>query len=595
MGLLKKYKDWKTRRWLDKLRGGLLMLKNEINFDPRYALNIDDVDNAAAFTRRLEEYRIWFMGNSRLLRMLYANSIKSECLNYFWYAAENNTRMLHSGIPGLISSKMATILFGGGINVEAVVYKDDGEEIDDVKTEQAQDIINNLISIMDVANKFTYGAQTESWGCHIFAKLSHKVPLSNYPILEFASIRDAEVIKDRGITIAIIFKYWYEHNQHKYRLDEIYSTNIDGDAMIGYRLYKLEADGKIAPADLDDIPQTSGLRYASDGTRRLNENDEFVYEGLKGMLAFEKPNKLPSHEFMNSIYGASDYEGALDSFDALDEAYSGLISELRDNKTIRYVPESMIPKIVRTDRNGNQFIESILPNQFVTNYVKVSSDEDQSTKNEIKIQQIPDKTEENLQKYRTALTTAINQAGLSPFALGITGLESISSSAESQQERNKVTLETRNHKLSLWKPFSENIFEMALKLNSWMQKNTTAKQDAFAQIELNFENLDVNVSFGDYIIDRVHDRIDIWGSAKSQGVASTYMAVSKIHKDLEEEQILEEVNRIRFEQGMAFDNPNNLPGLTGVEEEEEEDKDKDEIEQLEEDKDKNNESSDSSK
>src|SRR5690606_28905660 len=109
-------------------------------------------------------------------------------------------------------------------------------------------------------------------------------------------------------------------------------------------------------------------------------------------------------------------------------------------------------------------------------------------------------------KYRTALTTAINQAGLSPFALGITGLESINSSAESQQERNKVTLETRALKLRLWKPFLEKLLEMMLQLNSWMQKNTSANQDAFAKVDLNFENLDVKVTFGDYIVDRVSDR-----------------------------------------------------------------------------------------
>ena len=53
-------------------------------------------------------------------------------------------------------------------------------------------------------------------------------------------------------------------------------------------------------------------------------------------------------------------------------------------------------------------------------------------------------------KFTTVLTNVINNAGLSPFALGITGLESINQSAESQQERNKVTIETRNKKYDLW-------------------------------------------------------------------------------------------------------------------------------------------------
>ena len=57
--------------------------------------------------------------------------------------------------------------------------------------------------------------------------------------------------------------------------------------------------------DLAEIPDTE------------NDLPEFIYKGLRGMIAFDLPNKTPSHEFIDSDYGASDYEGALDSFDAL--------------------------------------------------------------------------------------------------------------------------------------------------------------------------------------------------------------------------------------------------------------------------------------
>ena len=61
------------------------------------------------------------------------------------------------------------------------------------------------------------------------------------------------------------------------------------------------------------------------------------------MLAFEKANLKPSHEFSESPYGASDYEGDIDSFDALDEIYTEIINEARNNKTIRMTPDTMIP------------------------------------------------------------------------------------------------------------------------------------------------------------------------------------------------------------------------------------------------------------
>ena len=77
----------------------------------------------------------------------------------------------------------------------------------------------------------------------MFFKLSHDISLSNFPILEIASIKQAEVIKDRGITKAIVFKYYYEIKDKKYRLDEIYTQNKDKDATIYYQLYKMETKG----------------------------------------------------------------------------------------------------------------------------------------------------------------------------------------------------------------------------------------------------------------------------------------------------------------------------------------------------------------
>jgi|SRR5690554_4995529 len=558
MGLFQRFKDYRLKKRLKRLEVDLKMLRNKINFDPRFAYDIDDLDSPEAYTRRLIEYRTWYTGDKRQLRNLYRNNIKDESINYFWYKAPHSARMIHSGIPGLISTKMATVLFGGGFQADAVVYKEDSDEKDETKSKQAQDLLEGLLRICNVSQRLENGAENESWGGGIFFKFSHKVSLSNYPILETADATRGEAVFERGILVAVIFKYWYQHKKTMYRLEEIYTTNEDKDAIIRYELYELLANGEEAQVELESIPEGLELKYTSDGEQRLNDNDEFVYEGLKGMLAFYKPNKTPSHEFINSDYGASDYEGAIDSFDALDEAYSELIQELRDNKTIRYIPENMIPMRTITLHDGRQVQEPMMPDEFVTNYVKITGDEDQNTKNEITIKQIPDKTKEHLDKYKTALTNAINNAGLSPVALGITGLEAIDASAESQQERNKATLETRSKKLKLWIPFLEDLFMQMLQLNSWMQQNTTADQDAFAKLDLDFNNLDINVSFGDYITTKQEDKILTWGAAKAQGVASVETAVDKIHDEWTEAQKLEEVQRIKFQNSMAMDTPETL-------------------------------------
>lgn len=558
MGLLQKIKDYRDKKRLNRLEADLKMLGNRISFDPRYAYNIEDLDSSQAYTRRMIEYKIWYSGNKNLLRQLYRDNIKKESMNYFWYKAPPTERMLHSGIPGLISTKMATILFGSGFQTEIVVYKEDSEDEDEIKSKQTQDLFDNLLSILKVNERFENGAEHESWGGGIFFKFSHKVSLSNYPILEVADVTKAEAIIERGILVGVKFKYWYTHNKKQYRLDEVYTTNEDKDAVIRYELFEMKTNGEDKQVPLETIPEGYDLKFTNDGTPVLNDNDEFVYTGLKGMLAFYKPNKTPSHEFTDTYFGASDYEGALDSFDALDEAYSALIQELRDNKSIRYIPENMIPKIAVELADGRVVMEPMLPNEFITNYVQIAGDEDQNTKNEIKITQIDDKSESLLIKWRTALTTAINLAGISPLALGITGLEAVNSSAESQQERNKATLETRAKKLKLWIPFMKDIFMQMLTLTSWMQKNTNANQDAFAKLDLNFDNLDINISFGDYIIAKQEEKITSWGNAKQMGVASIETVVGMIHPEWTEAQKLAEVQRIKFENNINMDDPSSL-------------------------------------
>jgi len=461
------------------------------------------------------------------------------------------------------------------------VYKDNGD-VDKTKTKTATDYALQLIDKVNLRDVLTECSTNESWGGHSFIKFSYDTELSNYPIIEASDIMSTEIVKERGITVAIIFKTWYEKEKgqntglgsRKYRLDEIYTTNDSGDAVIRYELYETST-GEDKRVPLNTIPETAKV------VETVGENDEIVFKGLQGMLAFEKPNRLPSLMFPHSNYGASDFEGATDSFDAVDEAYSTIINEIRDNRTLRYFKSTAF----RRDKDGNV----ITPDDgFTKNYVYTESDVDQEQggeKNRM-IDQVNDKTEEHKQKYLTAVTVALNKAGLSPYSIGITGLESINQSAESQQERNKVTLETRKAKLELWKPYLAAVLTKLLAFNTYLLKTVGVKQDDLPLEDMDITLSTVTVDFGEYLQDTDKDLVDIWGLAKSQGISSTQNAVRELHKDWTEKQILDEANTIAFEQGMATDTPNGLPELTGVDMGDDEDDEDDEDEKDKKEKEK---------
>lgn len=547
----------------------ILALRNKLNFDPRL-FSGDDI-TADDFSRRIREYQVWSMGNSGVLRRFYTGGKalggdaagNASKLSYFWTKAPSSTRMIHSGIPGLISTRMADILFRNGVDISVTVFKDgEGESLaeDKGKSKQANALMTELVRQMNLQRNLQTAATNESWGGHCFFRLSHDVSVSPYPILETFDVTQAEVVRERGVTQAIIFHGWYEHKGKTYRLDEIYSTTENGDGCITYRLFTFDGK-KERECDLLCIPQTAelfriGARGAENGIV-LDERQRFVYEGLKGMLAFEKPNKTPSLEFPQSDLGASDYEGALDNFDALDEIASGNVREVRANATKRYVPTTMIPR----DEHG----EPLPFDEFCESYVKTEGDVDQGAVNKIEVEQVADKTASFMEKWKAVLSTVCNKAKISPFSLGVTWLEAVNPSAESQRERNKMTLDMRAGKLALWKPFLEELLVRSLQLYAWMGSHTKVVRDGMPELSLAWENTAVTVEFGEYIEESVEQRILTWGGALAQGVVSTSEAVRSIHPDWTEKAVENEVNLIRYERGMGADDPITLPTLTGEE------------------------------
>lgn len=535
-----KIRDYFYNKKLDKLERRMKEVQQRIQFNPKRArFNLNKYLDSDLFTRKIQEYKTWQTGNSYLIRQFYSTYSDIEELNYFWQKAPTNFIKRHCGIPRQIANKNGVIIFGGDFKISVDVYKksETSDEITDTinesESKKTTDTINALIDQMNLLNNLREQAVIDSWCGHSFGKLSFDTNLTQYPIYEVFDLTKAETIEERGIVKGYIFKSYYQKKINSTYIDyvfkETYTTNENGDATIINELFKLE-NGKEMKCPLTEIEETSNLQ------------DEFVFEGLKGMLAFSKPNLLPNNEFSNTPYGASDYQSAVDSFDALDEVYSELISEIRNNKTQRYIPETMI------------LDEGLNP--FIINYQKIASNLDQNANNEITIQEINDKTTSLLEKYKVALTAAINNAGLSPLALGITGLEAINAGETSQKERNRVTLETRKDKIqNYWIPYLKNFLTQLLAFNNWIVKYAGAKQEGIDTSEITFENSNINIDFGNYIVEDETNVITRWAAAKTNGLSSIENGVREIHPDWSEEQIMEEVTKIKFENNIGVDDP----------------------------------------
>jgi hypothetical protein len=589
MSIFTKIGDYFNNRYDNKLERGLKRLEQKIRFDPQFQKVALEYMTSARRTRKLTEWHTWYMGDEYILRYFFTktrtntlDSLLETDLNLFWEKAPSNYIMVHTGWPGIISRKMSEIIFGNGYSVNVEVFKktkgeDDTETISDKLDEKESDRIHDLL--VDVLLTKTHFndllptmTEDESWSGHTALKFSFDKSISPYPIIESADARLFTIKKERGHTTEIIFHEWKTvgdlGSRKTFRRDEIYSTVRNETELAYYKQWAFMKDPR--PLAIGDTVIRLEL-YEIKGAREEpipfaqwqtvcpslmagNNQESYAFPGLQGMIAFEKPNRMPNNDFPESGYGSSDYSRCTVAFDKLDELYSDNAREVRDNKAYTKITKSMLPK----DTEGNV----IARNPFQTNILVDNTDVDQAQGKvpELCVSQIDDKTESIVSKWKLEVSQICANAGLSPTSLGIPGFEALNANDKSQQEREKATIGTRKKKLELWTPYLNEVLLKLLEFNTWLREcyGAALVQPGIDAMDIDFTNCNVKVAFQDYVQASEQERITTWGGAKQMGVCDTETAVKKIFHKLSNDEQMDIVAKIKFEQGVSSDNPSAL-------------------------------------
>lgn len=516
-------------KWLDKIIDKRIKehqkgVANVLQYNP-LLVNIEDRDNDSHLTRRMLENAVWYSGVEQDLAYFYTKEAPkfyrkgqpSESMNYFWAkAAAKNVRKIHSGFPQLICEKMVHLLIGNGYDI-VVEGKDE---------ENLQEMLNEILK----DNKFKQmilgkSIETESWSGGIPWKLSWNPTLSDYPIIEAWEPENYTNVIVSGRIVEDVFYIYYDKGKQKYRLSEIYGVDKKG-AYIDYKLEEL-VEGKWVLASLSDLEQTADLKRVS-------------FEGYYKRLSLYKPNKLPNSEFRHSYIGESDYAGSYGAFDAVDEIISTWIQEFRDGKLHRYFPKEL------TFRNSSG--DLAMPSDFETEHILYEdSPSENIDKQKIIYSQGDLRTQQHIESYKVWVTQILNNAGLSPLTIGVTGLESIDASAQSQQEREKVSIRTRNEKIENWTEFLQEFLQITLEFYL-MIKDMKQNDDNTYSVN-NLPEFEIKVNFNDYIIKSKADRTEEVrnGLGTSWDILS---GVRYVHKEKTEREQLAISARLKLEQGI---------------------------------------------
>lgn len=472
------------------------------------------------YTRTMLINSVWYAGNDLELKRLYqrdlpafkVNEMTSEELNYFWAQPTEgmNIRKIHSGVPQLISEKMVDLLLSNGYDY--TLYKDrENDERDEKNQERLESILyeNNFDTLLQEA------IETESWSGGAPFKLSYNKQFT-YPIIELVQPEEYEGIVKAGRIVEDVFIKYFNRKNGLFKLKERYGVDDKG-SYIKYELYR-HANGGWIDAKLTDLEETKDFK-------------DTYKNGVYDKFSLYKPNKLPNSEFRGSKLGESDYSGSHGMFDALDETLSAFIQEFRDGKIKNFWPSELLPVDPVTNK---QYIPPALKKDFINYQSGIGQNEKATTPTMV---QGEIHTEKYIEAFKKTLETILNNAGLSPQTVGVTGLESTAASESSQELREKVSIRTRNKKVALWERTLIELFTLVLKLDDI--KNGKKPQE-----------YDIAVNFNDYKIASFADKVTTQSQAVASGLQSIKGAVEALYPDLTEEEIILKVVNIKIEKGI---------------------------------------------
>jgi len=359
------------------------------------------------------EAELWYIGDEVLLSDFYKNNAGygtgtiDPKYAYFYKNADNQIRIIHSGLPKLISHTMARVLMSGGL--EFKVYQKEKE------LEADSELLEAIFKDNKVRDLMKRSVVAKSWGGKVAWKLSVKSDLSNYPIIEKYDAEEFECVYERERLQAIIFKTIYKLDKEEYILHEEY-----GLGYIHYSLFIKRGD-KYEPVDLGYLPMTENLAD-------MSFNQKIILAGV--------------------FQGKSDYDGLISEFDALDEAWSQFFDEIRMARTNTYIPEVLV---------GNRKFDP-----FRTRYQVTEMDNRENGQNTITHVQPDIRSEEYSKTIKVLVSNILTSVGLSPFSLGIDDSVGANASGDSLEKREEATLRTRKEMAEEWQEFLQEMCDKLL-------------------------------------------------------------------------------------------------------------------------------------
>lgn len=444
------------------------------------------------FRENVIRNKLWYQGDSATLEQYFKRTARWDLEKArFWAArAQGSVRKMHSGIVGTVIDRYKDMILS---DLDAVDF---GRE--NTLLQELWEDIYEKSRLNDVIGEAIAGALASGDGAF---KLTAD-ECSPYPVVEFYDAENVDYAYVHSTLREIKFYTTYKNGSKELRLEETY-----GYGYIKYKLY--DDSGKETP--LDQLPETAHL----------------VDIGIEGDLMLAVPIRIfTSTKYKNR--GKALFDGKTDVLDGLDEVISQWMDAIRMGRIKRYIPDSLIPRDPETG-------ELLPANPFDNDFIAIGDDMSEKANHQVEISQPQISYEAYVNSYSNFLDMVL-QGIMSPSTLGIDLKKT--DNAESQREKEKVTLHVRNKIVDALNETLPELFRVILQCYDLM----------CGQVPGDYE---VTVKFGEYASPDFGTTVDTVGKAKQYGVMSLETSVDQLYGDTwTKEEKEAEVERLKAEQGI---------------------------------------------
>ena len=445
------------------------------------------------FQANVIKNKLWYRGDSAEIEQYFQKTARWDVEKArFWAAkAQGSVRKMHSGIVATVIDRYRDMILA---------------DMDDISFGENQGVVDELWNTIfqeerlnDVIGEGIAGALASGDGAF---KITAD-ECSEYPIIEFYDAENVDFVYVHSKLREIKFYTDYKDGNKTFRLEEGY-----GHGYVRYKLY-------------DDAGKETELK-------RLPETAHLIDIGIPGDLMLAAPLKI----FSSVKYkgrGKALFDSKTDVLDGLDEVISQWVDAIRMGRIKRYIPDNIIPRDPDTG-------ELLPANPFDNDFIAIGDNMSEKANQQVEVSQPQISYEAYVNSYASFLDMVL-QGIMSPSTLGIDLKKT--DNAESQREKEKVTLHVRNKIVDALNEVIPELVTKIMQCNDIMCGKDPGKYEP-------------TVKFGEYASPDFGTTVDTVGKAKQYGIMSLETSVDQLYGDTwTKKEKEEEVARLKEEQGIS--------------------------------------------